>query len=69
MEKIINMTCPTNKAIECPCTYPCSRHGKCCECVAHHLKSNAFPACFFSKEAEAKYDRSYEALKRDRELR
>jgi len=25
-----------------------------------------FPACFFSKEAEAKYDRSFEALKRDR---
>jgi hypothetical protein len=60
------MNCQQNKAIECPCTYPCEKHGKCCECVAYHLRSGAFPACFFSKEAEAKYDRSFEALVRDR---
>jgi hypothetical protein len=64
MEK--QMSCQQNTAMKCTCTYPCSRHGKCCECVAYHLRSNAFPACFFSKEAEAKYDRSFEALKRDR---
>jgi len=61
------MSCGTNKSIKCPCTYPCERYGKCCECVAHHLKRGNFPACFFSKDTEAKYDRSFEALKQDRE--
>jgi hypothetical protein len=61
------MSCQYNIAIKCPCTYySCSKHGKCCECVANHSQANEFPACFFSKEAEAKYDRSYEALKKDR---
>lgn len=50
----------------CPCTYDCPRHGKCCECVAHHRDHNeGVPGCFFSKEAEATYDRSIEALARD----
>jgi len=61
------MNCPHNQAIKCICTYPCSRHAKCCECVAYHLRSNEFPACFFTKEAEAKYDRSFEALERNRQ--
>ena len=60
------MSCPHNSAIKCTCTYPCSRRGKCCECVAYHSRAGEFPACFFSKEAEAGYDRSFEALKRDR---
>ena len=60
------MSCQQNTAIKCPCTYPCGKRGKCCECVANHLRANQFPACFFSKEAEAKYDRSFEALKKDR---
>ena len=51
----------------CPCTYDCPRHGKCCECVAHH-RQDSLPACFFSKEAEAAYDRSAEAYARDRGL-
>ena len=59
------MSCQNNKAMGCPCTYPCGKHGKCCECVAYHLRSSEFPACFFSKEAEAMYDRGFEALKRD----
>ena len=43
----------------CPCTYDCPRHGKCCACVAHHRDHNeGVPGCFFSKEAEATYDRS-----------
>jgi len=51
----------------CPCTYDCPRHGKCCECVAHHgIITRAFPECFFSKEAEATYDRSIEALCHDK---
>ena len=60
------MGCQYNNAIVCPCTYSCAKHGKCCECVAYHQQMGEFPACFFSKEAEAKYDRSFEALIRDR---
>ena len=31
----------------CPCTYACPRHGKCCECVAHHRDHDeGVPACF-----------------------
>ncbi len=42
-------------------------HGKCCDCVAHHRDNNeGVPGRFFSKEAEATYDRSIEALCRDR---
>ncbi len=58
------MECSNNK--ECPCTYNCSNHGKCCKCVEYHLKYNQFPACFFSKSAEKTYDRSLEALLKDR---
>ena len=51
----------------CPCTYDCPRHGRCCDCVAYHRDHNeGVPGCFFSKEAEATYDRSVEALARDR---
>ncbi len=50
----------------CTCTYPCSRHGKCCECVAYHRAQGGFPGCFFSKEGEKAYDRSFEMLLRDR---
>ena len=51
---------------ECPCTYPCSRHGKCCESVAYHNRYGEFPACCFSEKAEATYDRSLEKLCSDR---
>ena len=52
---------------ECPCTYDCPRHGRCCDCVAYHRDHNkGVPGCFFSKEGEAAYDRSVEALARDR---
>ena len=64
-ERSILMGC-TNKR-PCPCTYDCPHHGKCCDCVAHHRDHNeGVPGCFFSKEAEATYDRSLEALCRDR---
>ncbi|HOJ44319.1 MAG TPA: DUF6485 family protein [Syntrophorhabdaceae bacterium] len=44
----------------CTCTYePCSRKGKCCECVAYHRSKKQIPGCFFSKEGERTYDRSY----------
>ena len=54
-----NCNIDKNKAA-CPCTYePCSRKGACCECVAYHRKSDELPACFFSREAERTYDRSF----------
>ena len=61
------MSCENNKSMKCNCTYSCPRRGKCCECLAYHIRSGEFPACFFSKAAEASYDRSFSALKRDRE--
>jgi len=60
------MACQQNTSMECNCTYNCPRRGKCCECLAYHIKSGAFPACFFSKEAEATYDRSLSCLIKDR---
>lgn len=48
-----------NKAT-CNCTYePCPRKGKCCECIAYHLKYDELPACVFPPEVEKTYDRSF----------
>ena len=48
-----------NKA-KCPCTYEsCSRKGKCCECIAYHLKYDELPGCVFPTEVEKTYDRSF----------
>ena len=45
----------------CNCSYnPCSRKGKCCECIAFHKNSGELPACFFTKEYERTYNRSVE---------
>ena len=54
------MECAREKNMSiCTCTYePCSRKGKCCECVYYHRKNGEIPACFFSKDAERTYDRS-----------
>ncbi len=60
------MPCENNKSMKCPCTYSCGNHGKCCACVAMHASAGEFPACFFSKEAEKAYDRSFRALQNDR---
>jgi len=47
-----------NKA-KCSCTYePCSRKGKCCECISYHLEADELPACVFPSEVEKTYDRS-----------
>jgi len=44
----------------CACTYePCSRKGKCCDCVVYHLKYDELPACVFPSEVERTYDRSF----------
>jgi hypothetical protein len=46
---------------KCTCTYePCSRKGKCCECIFFHKRNGELPGCMFSKEAERKYDRTIE---------
>ncbi len=47
-----------NKA-QCSCTYePCSRKGKCCECVFYHRSKGEIPGCFFPAEMEKTYNRS-----------
>lgn len=45
--------------VACTCTYDCEKRGKCCQCVAYHRKVKQIPGCFFSKEAEKSYDRSF----------
>lgn len=63
------MTDCTNKEKNmemCNCTYePCERKGICCECIAYHKKLGELPACLFSDEMEATYDRNIEAFKKD----
>lgn len=50
----------TNRA-NCSCTYePCSRKGKCCECIKYHWRMGELPGCVFSAEVERTYDRSIE---------
>jgi len=45
---------------KCLCTYePCSRKGKCCECIAYHLQYKELPACVFPPEVGKTYDRSF----------
>ncbi len=63
--------CPNQErnARNCNCTYPCDRKGVCCECLAYHRRLGEFPACFFSTEGEKWWDRSLEALLRDRKQR
>ncbi len=48
----------------CNCTYPCDKRGKCCECVSYHRRRGELPACYFTKEQEATYDRSVEYFAR-----
>ncbi|MCX7788092.1 MAG: DUF6485 family protein [Spirochaetes bacterium] len=52
-------TCAIDSNLKhCNCTYPCSRKGVCCECIAYHRSAGELPACYFPKEAERTYDRS-----------
>lgn len=54
------MECTFEKnKMACTCTYSCEKRGKCCECVAYHRSRKELPGCFFSKEAERTYDRSF----------
>lgn len=44
---------------KCNCTYePCSRKGKCCECLFYHWGNRELPACFFPADVERSYNRS-----------
>ncbi|RPJ56282.1 MAG: hypothetical protein EHM12_10580 [Dehalococcoidia bacterium] len=46
---------------QCSCTYePCSRKGKCCECVIYHRRQGELPGCLFPPAVERTYDRSIE---------
>ena len=56
------MECHIDKNKEnCNCTYePCSRKGKCCECLNYHLAMRELPACVFPADIEKTYDRSFE---------
>jgi hypothetical protein len=43
----------------CNCSYePCSRKGRCCECLAYHRRSGELPACYFTDKEERTYNRS-----------
>ena len=44
----------------CNCSYePCSRKGRCCECIQYHLNMQELPACCFPNNEERTYDRSF----------
>ena len=60
--------CPNYEAnlAQCTCTYSsCDKSGLCCQCVAYHRRMGQLPGCFFSKDGEASYDRSYSNFCRD----
>lgn len=44
----------------CNCSYPCSKKGKCCDCLAYHRSNGELPACYFNTTYERTYDRSIE---------
>ena len=59
------MDCPNQEKnlSFCNCTYePCSRKGRCCECVQYHLRRGA-SRLRFQAEAERTYDRSFRKFK------
>ncbi|MFW6220470.1 MAG: DUF6485 family protein [Nanoarchaeota archaeon] len=47
--------------LNCNCSYnDCNRKGLCCDCLNHHIKKRELPACFFPKDIEKIYNRSFE---------
>lgn len=55
------MECNKERNLEsCNCTYPCSKKGICCECIAYHRSLGELPACYFDEKAEKTYNRSIE---------
>lgn len=67
MQLTVFMECKKEQNKEnCNCTYGgCPRHGVCCECIAYHKARKELPACMFSSEAEATYDRSIQKFIED----
>ncbi len=59
------MECQKNQNLNsCNCTYePCSRKGKCCECIIYHKDNGELPACYFPADVERTFDRSIERFK------
>ena len=37
--------CECSNRHACTCTKECERHGRCCDCVAHHISLGNLPAC------------------------
>lgn len=60
------MDCKLTKNLErCTCTYEnCPRKGTCCDCLNYHLAKRQVPGCFFPRDAERTYDRSFEHFAR-----
>ena len=56
------MECQKEKNLkDCKCSYEgCSRRGICCECIRYHRGKRQLPGCFFPKDIEKTYDRSFE---------
>ncbi|MBW2263434.1 MAG: hypothetical protein JRG91_15825 [Deltaproteobacteria bacterium] len=54
--------CDTDRNMKrCNCSYePCSRKGKCCDCLTYHWQMGQMPACMFPDDVERSYDRSIE---------
>lgn len=53
------MECIQKNMEACNCSYePCSRKGKCCECVQYHRRNGELPGCFFHDDYERSFDRS-----------
>jgi len=54
------MECKVEENLKhCTRTYePCSRKGKCCECILYHRRMGELPGCLFPPEVERTYDRS-----------
>jgi len=42
----------------CNCSYPCSKKGRCCDCLAYHRNNGELPACYFNEAYEKTYNRS-----------
>ena len=52
----------------CNCSYePCSRKGRCCECLKYHWDMQEMPACFFPDTVERTYDLRMLGLVDDRD--
>jgi len=62
------MECQKEKNLkDCSCTYVgCERKGICCECIRYHLQRDELPACYFSSEVVATFDRSIKKFIEDR---